>query len=61
MMRAGSLLTSLLSASPVWRGLDPLPVLGSGRDDEDDGLFLHTPSAHDDAEELFDAERAGAD
>ncbi len=52
MMRAGSLLTSLLSTSPVWRGFDPLPVLGTGRDDDDE-LFLDQPPPDDRAETLF--------
>ena len=36
MMRAGSLVTSLLSATPIWRGFDPLPVIAARRDDEED-------------------------
>ncbi len=34
LLRSGSLLTSLLLASPAWRNLDPLPVLDQ-EDDED--------------------------
>jgi hypothetical protein len=37
MLRSGSLLTSLLLASPAWRNVDPLPVLERENDiDEDD-------------------------
>ena len=49
----------LISASPVWRGFDPLPVLGSTRDD-DDGLFLDPPRPNDEAESLFQANARGA-
>ncbi len=28
LLRAGTLATSLLSSMPLWRGFDPLPVLG---------------------------------
>jgi len=32
--RAAGLLSSLLASTPTWRHVDPLPVLGRGRDDE---------------------------
>ncbi len=36
--RGGMLLASLLSSMPAWRAIDPLPVLASFRDnDEDEG------------------------
>jgi hypothetical protein len=36
LVRGGILLSSLLSALPAWRMLDPLPVLARVGDDEDD-------------------------
>jgi hypothetical protein len=33
LLRAGSLVTSLLTSMPMWRGFDPLPVLMAGRTD----------------------------
>ena len=35
MARGGLLLASLLSTMPAWRVIDPLPVLGAFRNDED--------------------------
>jgi hypothetical protein len=34
--RGGMLLASLLSSMPAWRAIDPLPVLASFRDDDED-------------------------
>ncbi|MDH3647649.1 MAG: cadherin-like domain-containing protein, partial [Gammaproteobacteria bacterium] len=36
MMRAGALLTSLLSTTPLWQRFDPLPVLAGRRDEDED-------------------------
>ena len=33
MLRAGSLMASLLTSMPMWRGFDPLPVLLTSNDD----------------------------
>jgi len=33
-LRGGSLLASMLATLPVWRWLDPLPILESREDDE---------------------------
>jgi hypothetical protein len=34
--RLGGLLTALASASPAWRQLDPLPILGAPAEEEDE-------------------------
>ncbi|MGH8652332.1 MAG: hypothetical protein ACREYE_09230 [Gammaproteobacteria bacterium] len=36
LLRGGSLLAALLSTMPVWKGLDPLPILVSRRTKEDE-------------------------
>ena len=36
-LRTGALMTSLLSTIPLWKGYDPLPILIS-RDDEDEDI-----------------------
>ncbi|MEM7220843.1 MAG: cadherin domain-containing protein [Pseudomonadota bacterium] len=36
LLRTGSLLTTALSTAPLWRGLDPIPVLTAASDDEEE-------------------------
>ena len=36
LVRGGVLLSSLMSSLPAWRVLDPLPILGRTRDDDDE-------------------------
>ncbi len=36
LLRGGVLVSSLLSSLPAWRMIDPLPVLGKSRDDDED-------------------------
>lgn len=35
-LRVAGLLASMLASTPVWRHLDPIPVLGATKDDDDD-------------------------
>ena len=59
--RASTLLTSLLVSTPVWRDMDPLPVLasgGMGGDDDDlnederaaEDMFSDAPSQSEDVQ-----------
>ena len=50
--RAGGLLASLLATAPAWRSIDPLPIFGATKDDEDDPYSAHAQddeSARDDS------------
>jgi len=58
--RGATLLTSLLVTTPVWRNMDPLPVLSTGADpDTEDGQDDDTmdASAHAEAELIFEEPR----
>ncbi|MGH9893008.1 MAG: cadherin domain-containing protein, partial [bacterium] len=59
LLRGGSLLASLLSTVPLWRGLDPLPILANRRTKEDE-IRCRQP-AQDDAsiEGLFSSPPGG--
>jgi hypothetical protein len=49
-LRSGALLTSLLSTIPLWKGYDPLPIVTSAYDDEEDS------DEEDNVDEIFDDE-----
>ena len=53
-MRGGSLLASLLSSVPIWKGFDPLPVLSSW--DKRRGLSGTGGEGDGDAEGIFDSQ-----
>jgi hypothetical protein len=58
--RGATLLTSLLVTTPVWRNMDPLPVLSTGADpDTQDGEDDDTmdAAAHAEAELIFEEPR----
>jgi len=35
LLRSGSLIAAFLSTMPLWRGMDPLLIVGTSRDDQD--------------------------
>lgn len=56
--RISGLLTSALISTPAWRSLDPLPVLTTPVDHDDDSA--HDPESHlgdREVEHLFDGDR----
>ena len=55
-LRAGGLAAALAASTPLWRHLDPLPILG--RDDDEDGTTPLLPE--DDSDELDKEEAAVA-
>jgi hypothetical protein len=54
--RAAGLVASLLSATPAWRHVDPLPVLG--RDEEDKEKWDETENEDEDQEKKDEEHRA---
>jgi hypothetical protein len=46
-LRAGGLMASLLSTAPVWRGLDPLPILRYKDEKDDQGEWMEEDLAPD--------------
>jgi hypothetical protein len=60
-LRGGSLMASLMSTMPLWRGLDPMPVLAAHRRSEDDSDEERAgPRRLDSIDRLFDQSPAQA-
>jgi hypothetical protein len=54
--RGAGLITGLLAATPVWRQIDPLPVM-LNREEEEEDAADSSNDPHDRAEKLFDEKR----
>src|SRR5690606_312569 len=52
--RAGGLIASMVVSAPVWRGIDPLPVLFNKDEAEAEGKDDETPREEALAEQMFD-------
>jgi hypothetical protein len=56
-LRGGSLLASFLSTIPVWRGLDPLPILAAARKKQKKDVFIaNSKKNKSDADDIDDTD-----
>ena len=53
LLRGGALLASALSVTPLWRQLDPLPIIGDVEARKQAGNSEHSPSSEDNTLEQF--------
>jgi len=56
--RTSGLLASMAISAPVWRGIDPLPVLGGGKPRDDELPDAAAPDAEGDIDHVFDRQAA---